>query len=167
LSLPTHDLFFYLFVPFFLKRAKRGKTLKQLTNVKEILEAQIQKEYSSKMNTPHPELHADENKISVVSLFCGAGGLDLGLEWAGIEKGLGRSVNIYDYEEYRKVKKFNVFQTVYATDFFKEAVETYQMNFKETVTQLADIRELSQFPKASVYTFGFPCPGFVRPDRTA
>ena len=54
----------------------------------------------------------------------------------------------------------SLFKTVYALDFFKEAIETYTNYFPETTIQNANIRHLQSFPEADIYSFGFPCPGF-------
>lgn len=129
-------------------------------SVREILEEQIQKEGSTKKSINHPLLTYKKDKVSVVSLFCGAGGFDLGTEWAGIQKGLGRSIDIKDKDEYERNKKHNIFHTIYALDNSTEAIDTYKSHFKDTVAQKVDIRSLAKFPYADLYTFGFPCPGF-------
>lgn len=132
----------------------------QTQSIKEILEAQICKEHSSAKDVQHPELHYKEGKVSVVSLFCGAGGLDLGIELAGIETGLGQQVDLNNELEFKSTRKHNIFHTVYALDNGKEQISTYSKHFKETVAQQLDIRRLKEFPYADLYTFGFPCPGF-------
>jgi len=76
-------------------------------------------------------------KPKVVSLFSGAGGMDLGFINAG-----------YDI--------------VWAVDFFKEAVETYRHNISEDII-LGDITKIdsSEIPNdADVIIGGFPCQGF-------
>lgn len=128
--------------------------------VKEILERQIREEHTSEMNIPHPKLTYKEDKVSVVSLFCGAGGLDLGVEWSGIETGVGHPINFNDKNIVENNKHNNIFHTVYAIDNAKEAITTYSNHFKDTVAQKIDIRKLARFPYADLYTFGFPCPGF-------
>lgn len=76
-------------------------------------------------------------KPTVISLFSGAGGMDLGFEKAGYE-------------------------IVFANDFFKEAVDTYNLNFSNE-SLYADIREIpsSVMPdNPDVVIGGFPCQGF-------
>lgn len=53
-------------------------------------------------------------KPKAISLFCGAGGCSLGFELAG-----------YD--------------VIYASDFDKAAIDTYQLNFPETLSEVQDI----------------------------
>ncbi len=74
--------------------------------------------------------------MRVVSLFCGIGGLDKGFVQAG-------------------------FDVIWANDFDKYAVETYNANFKTPAT-LADITEypLEDIPEFDVLIGGFPCQPF-------
>lgn len=75
--------------------------------------------------------------MKVVSLFSGAGGMDLGFKNAG----------------------FNI---IWANDFFKEAVETYKKNIGNHIV-LGDITKISSedIPNgADVIIGGFPCQGF-------
>ncbi len=76
-------------------------------------------------------------KPTVVSLFSGCGGLDLGFENAG-------------------------FETLWANDFFPEAVETYKKNIGGHIV-LGDITKIksSEIPDGfDVLLGGFPCQGF-------
>jgi len=131
-----------------------------INEVKEILNRKILEEKSGERTIDLPPLVYKENKFSVVSLFCGAGGLDLGVEWAGIEAGVGRRVSISQKENFESLRDENVLHTIYAVDFFQEAISTYSKHFKDTVVHKADIGKIKNFPKADLYTFGFPCPGF-------
>lgn len=74
--------------------------------------------------------------MRVASLFSGIGGLDKGFQDAG-------------------------FKIVWANDFDKYAVETYNANFKEQAT-LADITQypLEDIPEFDVLIGGFPCQPF-------
>lgn len=75
--------------------------------------------------------------MKVVSLFSGAGGMDLGFKKAG----------------------FNI---IWANDFFKEAVETYKKNIGDHIV-FGDITKISSedIPNgADVVIGGFPCQGF-------
>jgi DNA (cytosine-5)-methyltransferase 1 len=76
-------------------------------------------------------------KPKVISLFSGAGGMDLGFEMAGYE-------------------------IVFANDIDKWAVETYLHNFKNTKVVLGDISEIpsEDIPEADVVIGGFPCQDF-------
>lgn len=75
--------------------------------------------------------------MKVISLFSGAGGMDLGFVKAG-------------------------FDIIWANDFFKEAVQTYKKNIGEHIV-LGDITKISSddIPNdADVIIGGFPCQGF-------
>ena len=77
------------------------------------------------------------SKFKVVSLFSGAGGMDLGFENAG-------------------------FDIVWANDFFKEAVESYKKNVSKNVVY-GDITKIasSEIPDGiDLVIGGFPCQGF-------
>jgi len=77
------------------------------------------------------------NKPTVVSLFAGCGGLDLGFKKAG-------------------------FDILWANDFFPDAVETYKNNIGDHIT-LGDITKIksSEIPDDfDVLLGGFPCQGF-------
>lgn len=79
--------------------------------------------------------------MQVVSLFSGAGGLDLGLERAGHE-------------------------IVWANDFDSDAVETYRENIGPHI-HLAPIETISSndVPDADVIVGGFPCQGFSQANK--
>lgn len=74
-------------------------------------------------------------KPRVVSLFSGAGGFDLGLEQAGAN-------------------------VIWACDKYKDAVDTYRNNFRDTVVIRDDIRNINSFPEADIIIGGYPCQGF-------
>jgi DNA (cytosine-5)-methyltransferase 1 len=77
-----------------------------------------------------------ENSPTVVSLFSGAGGMDLGFRSAG-------------------------FRIIWANDNDPSAVATYRRNIGTEIV-LGDIEEISldSIPKADVVIGGFPCQGF-------
>jgi DNA (cytosine-5)-methyltransferase 1 len=106
----------------------------------------------------------DENKCNIVSLFSGAGGLDLGVELAGLDVVIGEEKTneaFSDKSLYDNVRNQSIFHHVYAIDVFKEALETYRDNFPEHVfIHHQDIRKVKKFPKANLVLGGFPCPGF-------
>ena len=70
----------------------------------------------------------------VLSLFCGAGGFDLGFIRGG-------------------------FDIVLGIDFNKNAIESCKVNFKHPVL-LADIKNVKEVPECDVVIGGFPCQGF-------
>ncbi len=86
-------------------------------------------------------------KIRVVSLFCGCGGLDLGL--------LGG----FDYlgKQYDKLPT----EIVYASDFDKYCAEIYNQNF-DTKCVVDDVRNLkiNELPDFDLLAGGFPCQSF-------
>lgn len=110
------------------------------------------------------DLEYDPSKLNILSLFSGAGGLDLGFELAGLSAVLGeeQSLNVFkDKEEYNKYREKSIFHTVYSNDIFNEALETYRNNATNNVyIHNKDIRKIKTFPNADVVLGGFPCPGF-------
>jgi DNA (cytosine-5)-methyltransferase 1 len=110
------------------------------------------------------KIHYHSNKFNVLSLFCGAGGLDLGFELAGLEATIGseKALEAFrDKEVFKSVRHESIFNTVYANDLFTEALETYKKNMPETVyLHQKDIRKVKEFPSANIVLGGFPCPGF-------
>ncbi len=75
-------------------------------------------------------------EFTAVSLFCGAGGLDMGFDRAG-------------------------FRTIWANDFDEDACKTHQ-NWSKANVVCADISKLdySTIPVSDVILGGFPCQGF-------
>ncbi|MFP7487813.1 DNA cytosine methyltransferase [Priestia filamentosa] len=139
-----------------------------LDQVKSVLLEKIEEEMQLTIDDPNTydfeELHYKANKANIVSLFCGAGGLDLGVELAGIDCILGAdavSEAFKDKEAFNSIRGEGLFHHVYSNDFFKEALETYQKNFPpEVFTHNKDIKKVKQFPKGDIVLGGFPCPGF-------
>lgn len=82
-------------------------------------------------------VHNNPNKLKVVSLFSGAGGMDLGFLNAG-------------------------FEIIWANDFFEDAVNSYRKNIGKHMIH-GDITKISSedIPEgADVIIGGFPCQGF-------
>ncbi|MDO4665531.1 MAG: DNA cytosine methyltransferase [Actinomycetaceae bacterium] len=75
-------------------------------------------------------------KFSATSLFCGAGGLDLGFERAG-------------------------FKTIWANDFNKDACDTFH-NWSQAKVVCGDISQIDaeSIPDTDIILGGFPCQGF-------
>ncbi len=74
--------------------------------------------------------------MRVVSLFSGAGGLDLGFKMAGHD-------------------------VIWANDLYEDAVHTYQKNLGKHIV-LEDIHNISaeDIPDCDIVIGGFPCQGF-------
>lgn len=87
------------------------------------------------------------SKFKVASLFCGCGGSDLGL--------LGDFTFLDNYYDALP------FEIVYAVDFDKWAVETYNFNFKHKAV-CADITsvDFETIPDVDLMIGGFPCQSF-------
>jgi len=93
---------------------------------------------------------ADKQSLaySVVSYFCGCGGLDLGF----------RGNFIYHHEDYEQLP----FDIIIAYDNEKKCVETYNRYFNGEHAQCVDLSEIDvrTVPKATVLIGGFPCQEF-------
>ncbi|PEU16122.1 DNA cytosine methyltransferase [Bacillus sp. AFS019443] len=139
-----------------------------LEEVRETLLQKIEEERHNQIDA-HSDFAADnlsynENKYNVISLFCGAGGLDLGVELAGLEAVVGteRAMEAFrNKETYNAIRHESIFHKTYSNDFFKEALQTYKNNFPQDVyLHNKDIRKIHTFPNADLVLGGFPCPGF-------
>ena len=104
------------------------------------------------------------DKLNLVSLFSGCGGLDLGAELAGLEVVLGEKLVdsvVNKRQDFDAIREKSVFHTVASLDNFVEANHSYRANFPEHVLQIKnDIKKINRFPMADVVLGGFPCPGF-------
>ncbi len=83
----------------------------------------------------------DEADFNAVDLFCGAGGLGIGLEAAG-------------------------FKVVKAVDKWEPAIRTYNTNFDHRA-EVAALDWNSELPDADIYAGGPPCQGFSSAGRRA
>lgn len=135
--------------------------------VKRLLLDKIQQEQEAIKNIIaddiNPKLQYKEDKINVISLFSGCGGLDLGVELAGLSAVIGEERALAAFkskEEYNAIREESLFHTIYSNDLFKEANESYRLNFPSTFQHELDIRKIKEFPNADLVLGGFPCPGF-------
>ena len=83
-------------------------------------------------------------QIKVASLFCGCGGSDLGL-LGGFE---------YLNKQYKRLN----YEIVYALDFDKHAVETYNLNFEhKAICEDITTASFDNLPEIDLMIGGFPC----------
>lgn len=138
------------------------------SDIKEILNKKIEEERKQfencKEEIDFSKLLYDKNKLNLVSLFSGCGGLDLGFEMAGLKAAMGKEIMesaMKDKKVFDENIQNNVFNIIYVNDIFDEARETYQKNIgKHVYIEKSDIRKIKEFPKADIVLGGFPCPGF-------
>lgn len=95
-----------------------------------------------------------KDKLKVISLFSGCGGLDLGF--------LG-DFNVFGKENEKHFEE-NPFEIIWANDFFQEAVDSYRSNIGNHIVQ-GDISEILEdlgddMPKSDIIIGGFPCQDF-------
>ena len=149
-------------------RAKR-RPLKDYNpqKVKQLLMDKIEREQTliEKLvgNDNNIDVIYKKDKVNVISLFSGAGGLDLGVELAGLAAVIGEenaSKVFQNKKEYNKKREDSIFHTIFSNDLFKESNETYRLNFPPTFQHELDIRKIKEFPSADLVLGGFPCPGF-------
>jgi DNA (cytosine-5)-methyltransferase 1 len=157
----------------YMKIEERGRAkyrpLKEydITEVKKLLLDKIKDEekHINELETEDviPELNYKSDKINVLSLFSGCGGLDLGVELAGLSTALGEEKAMHyfqDKDSFNSVRHESIFHTIYSNDLFKEANQSYSINFPRVCQQELDIRKVKNFPNADLVLGGFPCPGF-------
>jgi DNA (cytosine-5)-methyltransferase 1 len=136
--------------------------------VKELLMEKINDERETiiedESDFSHDEIKYSQDKMNIVSLFSGAGGLDLGFELAGLAAVIGEEAaleSFKDKETFNRLRHQSIFKTVYTNDIFQEAIETYRKNNGEDIySHKKDIRKVNEFPSANIVLGGFPCPGF-------
>lgn len=73
--------------------------------------------------------------MSVVSLFAGAGGMDVGLQMNG-------------------------FKTIWANEIDGDSCKTFKANHPAVHVEQKDIRDVRRFPLADLVVGGYPCQGF-------
>lgn len=90
-------------------------------------------------------------KLKVVSLFCGCGGLDLGV--------MG-GFSVYKGKNKKDFAK-NPFKVIWANDIYKEAAQTYMENIGSHIV-CQDISEIdiNDIPDCDIVLGGFPCQDF-------
>lgn len=142
----------------------RGQYDKALS-IQDILQVQIEREKQRKVIQLEDLRHlkGPENKINILSLFSGCGGLDLGFELAGLVAVIGEKEAMQAFAQrtlYDQVRRESIFHTLYTNDVFPEANASYRANFPQTVQHATDIRKVRNFPKADLVIGGFPCPGY-------
>lgn len=105
----------------------------------------------------------DPQKINIVSLFSGCGGLDLGVELASLVQQVGqeKAYQIFQDKEKYDVVRNNLANFIYSNDIFEAANQSYERNFPKTVLKnRSNIQKIVHFPKSNLMLGGFPCPGF-------
>src|SRR5699024_7110433 len=109
-------------------------------DLKEMLFEKIKEE--TDLNIDKPDAYKDdelvykESKANITSLFAGAGGVDLGVELAGLDCLLGESETndaLKTRESYDAVRDKSVCHHVYANDIFCEELESYYRNLVDSV----------------------------------
>ncbi len=123
-----------------------------------------QKNVQTLFNDDFFEFDRNNQKINLVSLFSGCGGLDLGFELAGLDIVLGKE-QVDEFYRERELffdnRNQSLFHTIYTNDLFKEANQSYKLNFPSSIVQHEkDIRKVKSFPSCDIVIGGFPCPGF-------
>lgn len=105
-----------------------------------------------------------ENSINTVSLFSGAGGLDLGVELSGITVQYGEKASYkYILDKNLFYDKRGLVNVIYSNDLFGAANKSYRHNIaanSKMIGDSRDIRKVLHFPKCDLMLGGFPCPGF-------
>lgn len=93
-------------------------------------------------------VHKTHKTYSVVSYFCGCGGLDLGL----------RGDFVYHHEHFERLP----FEVIAAYDNEPKCIETYNDYFGDILASVADLAtaDVKAFPAADILVGGFPCQDF-------
>lgn len=130
----------------------------------EYIEFHTSKDDIAKENEIFKKLVHNKNKINIVSLFSGAGGLDLGVELAGlsVKFGINQAYDSLDNKtSFEQLRRKGIINFLYSNDIFLASNLTYKENFPKTVVKVStDIKKINHFPDADLMLGGFPCPGF-------
>lgn len=105
----------------------------------------------------------EKEKINVVSLFSGCGGLDLGVELSGLVTTFGEkeAYNIFSSKNHYNQHRNKLINIIFSNDLFEAANQTFEDNFPATIVKnRTNIQKIAYFPKSNLMLGGFPCPGF-------
>lgn len=131
--------------------------MKNINKKSNIWDSNVPVEKSSYVNNEktqyinYENLKLEKDKLTMMDLFCGAGGFSVGCEWSG-------------------------FQSVIGIDHLKPAIETWSYNHPNALACLGDIRNIDPeeikemlnkkgINKINLITGGVPCQGFSRANR--
>lgn len=131
--------------------------MKKLDKKIDIWDSNVPVEKSSYLNNEetkyinYENLKIEKDKLTMIDLFCGAGGFAVGCNWSG-------------------------FQSVVGIDYLKPAIETWSYNHPNALACLGDIRNIDPkdikkmlenkgINKINLITGGVPCQGFSRTNR--
>ncbi|MEU7993529.1 DNA cytosine methyltransferase [Rothia amarae] len=140
--------------------------------VHEVLQQKIAEENRHALESSTPQTRDFEHellatahytsKTNILSLFSGAGGLDLGVQLAFLVAKYGEEKAYKIFTDEASFKSLSAdAHIVYSNDLFIAANETYVANFgSELVKDSRDIRKVVTFPQSDLILGGFPCPGF-------
>ena len=128
--------------------------MEKLEKKMDIWDSNVPVEKSSYLNNEetkyinYENLKIEKDKLTMIDLFCGAGGFAVGCNWSG-------------------------FQSVVGIDHLKPAIETWSYNHPNALACLGDIRNIDPkeiknmlenkgINKINLITGGVPCQGFSR-----
>ena len=127
---------------------------KKISQENKIVEESISSTEREKELEILSRIKSNQNKINVVSLFSGCGGLDLGVELSGIVSTIGEE------KEYDQIRD-KIVNFIFSNDLFESANQSYELNFPTSIIKNRNnIQKIAHFPKANLMLGGFPCPGF-------
>ncbi|HEM3202258.1 MULTISPECIES: DNA cytosine methyltransferase [Streptococcus] len=127
------------------------------------VEDAITQEEKDKEQAVIDTIQYDESKINIVSLFSGCGGLDLGVELAGLvaQYGQEKAYQLFQSKVSYDSHRNKLINFIFSNDLFESANQSYLKNFPDTTYKSSkNIQKVSLFPKSNIMLGGFPCPGF-------